>query len=80
MRIYGTNGSNTSINGDRDGDGDPDVEIRYFTGTVQLNSGLLMIEDSSNNTIEGLAVTNSPEAGILVESTGLASQAFLGFE
>ncbi|MFQ6101034.1 MAG: right-handed parallel beta-helix repeat-containing protein [Anaerolineae bacterium] len=60
----------TSIDGDLDNDGDPEVEVRYSSGTVGSGSGLIRVQ-SSNNTIEGLAVTNSPENGIYVSGVGV---------
>lgn len=57
----------TSIDGDLDDDGDPEVEVRWSSGTV--NDGLIVIQ-SSNNRIEGLAVTNSPAIGVYVDGNG----------
>ncbi len=59
----------TTIDGDLDNDGTPDVEIRYSSGSVGTNTGLLIIQ-SSNNRIEGLSITGSPENGILVNGNG----------
>jgi CSLREA domain-containing protein len=57
----------TTIDGDTTDDGVPDIEVRYSTGTV--NTGLIRIW-SSNNQIEGLAVTNSPGMGIYIYGDG----------
>jgi len=59
----------TTINGDVDADGSPEVEIRYSSGTVDTNGGLIRIR-SSDNTIEGLSVTNSPGSGIYIVGSG----------
>ena len=57
----------TSIDGDLDDDGEPEVEIRYSSGTV--NTGLIIVQ-SSDNRIEGLSVTDSPNIGIYVDGNG----------
>jgi CSLREA domain-containing protein len=61
----------TTVNGDVGGvAGEPDIEVRYSSGTIE--DGLIEIA-SSNNHIEGLAVTNSPEIGIYVDGNGQES-------
>jgi CSLREA domain-containing protein len=57
----------TTINGDRHNDGDPDIEVRYSAGTI--NDGLIRIQ-SSNNHIEGLAITNSSGVGLYIDGYG----------
>jgi hypothetical protein len=55
-----------SIDGDAGtGDGTPDIEVRYVSGSVTAGDGLISIR-SSNNRIEGLAVTGSPESGVMI--------------
>jgi CSLREA domain-containing protein len=58
----------TTINGDVvGGDGVPDIEVRYSSGGI--GDGLIEIA-SSNNHIEGLAVTNSPGIGVYIDGNG----------
>lgn len=67
MMANTVNGGNTTIDGDLDDDGSPDVEIRWQSGTV--NAGLIRVR-TPNNTFEGLAITNSPRDGIYVDGVG----------
>ncbi len=59
----------TTIEGDLDADGDPDVEVRYVSGDIGGGGGLFRIR-SAGNTLSGLAVTHSPENGIYIEGNG----------
>jgi len=63
------NDDDTSIDGDLDDDGEPEVEVRYDSGTVGSGGGLIYVR-SSNNYIEGLSVTNSPENGVYIVGAG----------
>ena len=59
----------TTIDGDLNNDGVPEVEVRYSSGTVGTDSGLIVVR-TSDNRIEGLAVTNSPYSGIYIAGSG----------
>ncbi len=65
----------TTINGDVDGDGIPNIEVRFVIGTVPTDTGMIVIKTSYNH-IEGLSITGSPYSGIyLAADSGVGMRA-----
>ena len=58
-------GDGVIINGDRDADGNPDIEVRYISGNIPTNSGLFYL-NASDIHLQGLAVVGSTESGIFI--------------